>query len=53
MATRWYQGYILESSENWARRTLFLGVRLFPEDSVIFPTQMRLAQKSRKPRKVS
>lgn len=33
------------------RRTLFLGVRLFPEDSGIFPAQMRHGHKPRKPRK--
>lgn len=48
VAIRCYQGHILESSESWVRRTLFLGVRLFPKDSGIFPTHMRHGQKSRK-----
>lgn len=51
MAIRWYYGHILESSESWVRRTQFLRIRPFPEDSGIFPTQMRHGQKSRKPSK--
>lgn len=48
MAIRWYQGHILESSERWVKKTLFLVVRLFPKDFGVFPTHMRHGQKSRK-----